>query len=80
MLLVNFIGTAHLERLIEEVLHAGGQIAHKSERVADNVEAENQHVELLNELSGVVSLHFGLQLLAVVEVAFALEVGQSESK
>ena len=66
----------YLERLVEEILHASAQVSDQSEWIADDVKTEHEHVELLDELGGVVALHFTLELLAVVETGLALKVGQ----
>lgn len=50
-----------LERLIEEILDTGRQVSNQSERISNDVETEDEHVDLLNELFRVVTAKFQIQ-------------------
>ena len=67
-----------LERLVEELLDAARDAQRQTERVADDVQAEDEHVELFDGLADVVPLQVARQLRPAQEHVGALEEAQPE--
>ncbi len=64
----------HKERFVEEISESLCEVAHESVRVSEHVEAEQQHVRLLDALRRVVRLHLALQLRPAQQRPRPLEV------
>ena len=71
MIITDLIG------FIKEVLHALSHSSEEPERIPEDVEPEDQHVQLFNRLPSVMAAHFGCQLGLVVKRVLPLKESQS---
>lgn len=66
----------YLERLVEEIFYPFGDAQNKSVGVAQHIQSQNQHVQLFNGLTHVVSGGLADQLVAGQEHVVPFEIRQ----